>query len=155
MTVNRVLKRLARDTHITAIPQPRENQYIYMPNPTLIHPRSTHIEHWMAIADFYIHAKYPQTFVIEPSLNGHSYRPDIYYKDEKGKSYIVEIQRSRISNKDMQQKVNNFVDSYFKRAHDATTFTLVTDMNFKLTIHEGFTLETISFSQLKEVSAYA
>lgn len=151
MTVNRVLKRLVRDLHITAIPQPRDCQYLYMPNPTIIHPRSRSREHFLAIADFYIAVGFPRVYVVEPNLQC-DYRPDVYYRDSDGDSYVVEVQLSKVSNKIMQEKYDKFVDSYRKKKHDAKTMVIVSDREYKIEEREGYIVRTIPYSEIKKAS---
>lgn len=151
MTVNRVLKRLVRDLHITAIPQPRDCQYLYMPNPTIIHPRSRSREHFLAIADFYIAAECPSTFIVEPDLKC-DYRPDIYYRDQEGTSYVVEVQLSKVSNKVMQEKYDKFVTSYRQKKHDAKMILIVSDREYKIQEMEGYIVRTIPYETVKKAS---
>lgn len=109
-----------------------------MPNPTLIHPKSSKIEHYLKITDTYIHFGYPSVFLVEPSFG--EYNPDVYMKDHEGNVMCVEIQRTPISTKKMQRKIDQFV-STFGKEHDANIFLLVSNEEYgKVKIPKGFHL---------------
>lgn len=123
---------------ISQIQRERDKPYIYMPNPTLLHPRSIKIDHYLKIVDFYIHTGCPETFVPEPNFKG--YKPDVYMKDLKGNPICVEIQITPISTKKMQSKMDEFVSTY-KKEHDATIMLLVSNNIYdKITIPDNFKL---------------
>lgn len=112
------MKRLDREGHVITVPRPKDECYLYMPNPALIHTESSKIRHYLAIADVYIQLGKPQIYAIEPQIN-EQYTPDVYTRINDV-PIIIEVQRSYISNKKMQQKINQFVESYRKGEHDAT-----------------------------------
>jgi hypothetical protein len=109
---------------ITQIQRERDKPYIYMPNPTLIHPKGIKIDHYLKIVDFFIHVGCPPVFVPEPNYK--NYKPDVYMHDAKGNPICVEIQITPISSKKMQKKVDEFVSTY-KKEHDAKIMLLVTN----------------------------
>jgi hypothetical protein len=112
---------------ITQIQRERDKPYLYMPNPTLIHPKTVKIDHYLKIVDFYIQAGCPKTFDLEPTFG--EYNPDVYMKDLKGNPICVEVQITPISAKKMQTKIDQFV-STFGNKHDAKIMLLVTDSNY-------------------------
>jgi hypothetical protein len=112
---------------ITQIQRERDKPFLYMPNPTLIHPRTIKIDHYLKIVDFYIHTGCPDNFIPEPPYK--EYKPDVYMKDQKGNPICVEIQITPISTKKMQQKIDQFVSSYGKE-HDAKILLLVTNNDY-------------------------
>lgn len=116
-----------------------------MPNPALIHTESSKIRHYLAIADVYIQLGKPRVYAIEPQINEH-YTPDVYARINDV-PIIIEVQRSYISNKKMQQKINQFVESYRKGEHDATILWVFGNYPWKVEIPSGFTVE---FKELKE-----
>src|SRR6185312_4850699 len=135
---NRVLKRLTMNGQICQIQRTKDQTYLYTLNPSPINHRSNKIEHHLKIVDFFIKMKYPKHFAVEPILG--DYEPDILMKDSKGNTICVEIQITPISNKKMQQKVNEFVSMYGKE-HDSKTMILSSNQNYpKLRMPNGFKL---------------
>lgn len=123
---------------ITQIQRERDKPYIYMPNPTLIHPRSVKLDHQLKIVDFYIHTGCPKKFIIEPKLG--EYNPDVFMKDLKENSVCAEIQITPISTKKMQSKIDEFVSMYGKE-HDAKIMLLVSNSVYdKVIIPNNFKL---------------
>ena len=112
-----------------------------MPNPTLIHPKSSKINHYLKIVDTFIYYGCPQVFVVEPQLG--EYRPDVYMKDHQGNTACVEVQLTPISTKKMQQKIDQFTSTYGKE-HDAPIMLIVSDNEYsKVKIPDGFYLYRI------------
>lgn len=117
IVANRVLKRLT-DTGYTDVSK-EKRQYEYFPLPRPIRKDSTKIPHFKAIADFYIDAcshVRPSQFVVEfrPVKKG-GIEPDIFMKWKYGGKvlpYLVEIQRSIYSKKQMQNKINLYREYY-------------------------------------------
>lgn len=123
---------------ISQIQRERDKPYIYMPNPTLIHPRSVKLNHYLKMVDFFIHAGMPKDFLLEPVFG--EYRPDAYMRDSKGNPICVEMQLTPISTKKMQTKLEQFVGS-FRKEHDAKVMILCSDSSYdKVKIPEGFHL---------------
>lgn len=123
---------------ISQIQRERDKPYIYMPNPTLIHPRTVKLNHYLKIVDFFIHAGMPAEFLPEPTLG--EYRPDAYMKDSKGNPICVELQLTQISTKKMQQKVEQFVGTFGKE-HDSKVMMLCSDNQYdKIKMPTGFHL---------------
>lgn len=113
-----------------------------MPNPTLIHPRTVKIDHYLKIVDCYIHFGCPEVFHPEPCYK--SYEPDVYMKDRKGNAICVEVQITPISTKRMQKKIDEFVASFGKKEHDAKIMLLVSNQDYpKITIPSSFRLVRI------------
>lgn len=137
MTVNRIMKRLARDGYILPIPQVKDRPYLYMPNPTLIHPQSNKINHFLGLVDLYIQMKQPAVFEIEPIIN-EDYRPDVYTRKEV--PVLIELQLTPISLKRMQEKVDLFVKAHIKKQHDATTLWIVADTQYQVKIPAGYSV---------------
>ncbi len=123
---------------ITQIQRERDKPYLYMPNPTVIHPRTVKIDHYLKIVDFYIHTGCPEIFDVEPRFG--EYNPDVYMKDRQGNSICVEIQLTPISTKKMQSKIDEFVSTY-KKEHDAKIMLLVSNNSYdKVIMPDGFHL---------------
>lgn len=100
-----------------------------MPNPTIIHPSSTRINHFMGLADLYMKYDQPPTFIVEPDMK-HEYCPDAYMINEKDEQVCIELQLSKVSNKKIQEKVDGFVNSYRDGKHFAKKLYIVTDHRF-------------------------
>lgn len=127
---------------ISQIQRERDKTYIYMPNPTLIHPRTVKLNHYLKIVDFFINAGCPEQFLPEPTLG--EYRPDVYMKDSKGNSICVEIQLTPISTKRMQTKVEQFVEA-FGTEHDAKVLLICSDNEYeKIIMPDGFHIARLS-----------
>lgn len=142
------MKRLSRDGWVTPIPQPKDRPYLYMPNPTLIHPNSTRINHFLALVDFYIFIGQPDIYQVEPDLK-HSYSPDVYTILDN-EHIIIEMQLSNKSNKVMQEKVNGFVDSYVRGKHAAKRMWIVSDKKYNVKVPSGYIVEHIPLNKIKE-----
>ena len=112
-----------------------------MPNPTIIHPESAKIRHYLAIAQFFIDIGQPEIYEIEPQFD-REYVPDVYTRID-GVPIMVEIQRSHCSHRKMQGKVNGFVRTYLEGKHDAKTLWIVSNERYRLTVPEGFTVKQI------------
>lgn len=113
-----------------------------MPNPTLIHPKTVKIDHYLKIVDVFIAAGCPETFLPEPVFG--EYRPDAYLKDNKDNPICVEVQLTPISTKRMQSKIDQF-ECEFGREHDAKIMLLVSNNNYdKVKVPDGFKLARIS-----------
>lgn len=142
------MKRLDRDGHVTTVPRPKTEVYLYMPNPALIHTESAKIRHFLAIANFYIDIGCPEIYEVEPQIDP-EYIPDAYTR-VGGTPILVEIQRSYISHKKMQQKIDSWIRTYREGKHDARTLWLVCDLQFRVSVPEGFTLELKKLGEAKE-----
>ena len=142
-TINRIMKRLDRDGFVTTVPRPKDECYLNMQNPTIIHTESSKIRHYLAIADLYIRLGKPPIYEIEPQVDP-EYVPDVYTRLHE--PIIVEIQRSYISHKKMQSKVDGFVRTFKLGKHDARTLWIVTDLDFKVSVPEGFKVEKVALT---------
>lgn len=127
---------------ISQIQRERDKPYIYMPNPTLIHPRTVKIDHYLKIVDVFISSGCPTTFLPEPTFG--EYRPDAYLKDRNDTPICVEVQLTPISTKKMQHKIDQF-EYEFGKEHDSKIILLVSDNKYdKVKIPDGFKLARIS-----------
>lgn len=138
MTINRIVKRLCRDGYVLPIPQVKDRPYLYMPNPSVIHPQSPRIQHHLAVADLYIQLGQPKVYEIEPIIND-EYRPDAYTRLD-GEPVLIELQRTVISAKKMQAKVDAFAESFVRKQHDAKTLWIVSDYVYQVKAPTGFTV---------------
>lgn len=112
-----------------------------MPNPTLIHPRTVKIDHYLKIVDFFILMGCPSKFLPEPTLG--EYKPDVYFIDGNGQNVCVEIQLTPISAKKMQKKLDQFVSTYNK--HKSTILLIVSEKEYtSLKVPSGFHVEHMS-----------
>lgn len=111
----------------------------------MIHTESTKIRHFLAIADFYIRLGQPQIYEVEPYVD-ENYRPDAYTL-VTGEPIIVEIQRSHISYKRMQEKIDNFADTFRRGKHNARMLWIVSDEEYRVRIPAGFQVEQISLTE--------
>ena len=134
--VNRVAKRLSRDGWLLAIPQAREEQYIYMPNPAMINMQSPKLKHFLGLVDVFLTLGQPEIYEVEPQVT-EDYRPDAYTRIE-GVPTIIELQRSTISTKKMQLKVDLFIQAYKLKKHDARRLLVYTDITYRLNVPSGF-----------------
>lgn len=132
------MKRLARDSWVTTVHRPKDEQYLYMPNPTMIHPESSKLKHALALVDLYIELGCPAVYQVEPNIC-ETYRPDVYMRNPH--PIIVEVQRSTVSKKKMQQKVDGFVQSYYLKQHDAKELWFISTVEYNVEIPSGFVLK--------------
>lgn len=106
-----------------------------MPNPTIIHPESQNCRHFIGIVDLYIQLGKPEVFEVEPVCNP-NYRPDIYCRLDY--PLVVEYQRSKITIKKMQEKIDNFAKAYVNGEHDAKTLWIMSNIRYNIKEPEGF-----------------
>lgn len=135
VVVNRIMKRLVRDKLAVAKPRTKDQSYIYMsPSNTDIRQ----INHALEVVDLYFEFGQPtyNHFIIEPLIM-ERYKPDIVVYTG-GKRIVTEVQRTRVSRKDMQEKVDNFMR--YSEIHKSKTLWIKTDLPYKLEIEQGFTL---------------
>lgn len=107
----------------------------------MIHPESTRIRHFLAITDFYIRIGKPANFVVEPDV-GPDYRPDLYVELNQ-EPVLVEVQRSHIAHRTMQQKVDGFVKSHKDGYHQARKLWIASDEHYKVDWPSGFEVSQI------------
>jgi hypothetical protein len=134
------MKRLDREGHVITVRRPKDEPYLYMPNPAIIHTESSKIRHFLAIADTYIQIGQPDIFEVEPNIDP-DYRPDVYTILQE--PIVIEVQRSYINNKRMQAKVNGFVDTYKRGKHDAHVLWIVSSLKFHVHCPSGFRIEYV------------
>jgi hypothetical protein len=128
--------------------RPKDETYLYMPNPALIHTESSKRSHALAVVDTFIRLGKPRHFDVEPNF-GTGYRPDAY-ATIRGKKVVIEVQRSHISNKKMQDKVDGFVRTHREGKHEATCMYVVTDENFSISAPAGYNLYKVPLTQKEE-----
>jgi competence CoiA-like predicted nuclease len=61
---------------------------------------------------------------------------------------VIEYQRSHISHKTMQEKVNNFVDS--GDIHKSKELWIITDKSFKVEYPKEYTVQQFPLTEVKE-----
>lgn len=109
---NRVLKRMVRDGHISYSNQRR--MYLYFPDKS-IKKDSAKIDHFLAIADAYLEfckVQKPTYFEVEPKLNAKgTIEPDALMV-WRGAPVFLEIQRSRYTKKQMNEKFDLYQQYY-------------------------------------------
>lgn len=109
---NFVLKRLRRDGYITANADKSFHQYIYFPNPPEIKKNSQKVDHYLLIAQIYIDMmKYDKVkqYDIEPIVD--DFIPDAFAR-WKGSRWFVEAQNSLYTSKQLEQKLQKYVEWY-------------------------------------------
>ncbi|PGX77759.1 replication-relaxation family protein [Priestia megaterium] len=112
-STNHVLKRLRRESYIVA--NTERQPYIYFLNPPSIKIGSQKINHYLAIADFYISVckeEKPKVFRVEPRYGGGFMQPDIFMI-WKNNLFFIEIQNSIYSSEVMNGKINRYIDYYY------------------------------------------
>jgi hypothetical protein len=125
------------DGSVLQVPRTKDKTYLYTCNPSPIHHRSNKIDHTLKIVDFFIEYGQPNDFVIEPTFG--TYEPDVYFTDRNNK-ICVELQLTPISNKKMQEKINQFVSEH-GRKHTAKIFLLCSNHTYSnLKMPNGFQL---------------
>jgi hypothetical protein len=130
------MKRLSLGGSCLQVKRERDKYYLYTANPSPIHHKSNKINHYLKIVDFYISAKTPERFLIEPIFG--SYEPDVFFKDTSNNSICVEIQLTPISTNKMETKIKQFVKEYGKE-HDAKILVICSDYNYnKIKSPNGF-----------------
>lgn len=104
----------------------------------MIHPRSAKLEHFLGLVDLFIELGQPEIYQIEPAISD-EYQPDVYLRNPE--PVIVEYQRTRITNKRMQDKVDAFVYSAQQKKHDARVLWIVSDYIYTVKAPPSFTIE--------------
>ena len=107
-----------------------------MPNPALIHTQSAKLKHYLGLVDIYLTLDKPEVYEIEPYFSA-DYRPDVRTK-LLDTSVLIEYQRSIVSNKKMQDKVDAFVTTNKQGLHDAKSLLIVTDYRYDLIMPTGY-----------------
>lgn len=114
-SANTVLKRLVRDGHITCSKE--FSPYVYFHSDTTIKKDSFKIPHFLEIVKVYrdmIKIKQPALFTVEPKYGkGKDYmEPDIFCI-WNGAPLWIEVQRSMISDKAIQEKIERYENYYY------------------------------------------
>lgn len=107
-----------------------------MPNPAMINMQSPKLKHFLGLVDVYIALGQPEIYEVEPQITD-EYRPDAYTRINDAPT-LIELQRSTISRKKFQLKVDLFVQSFKMKKHDAKRLLVYTDSPYKLTVPAGF-----------------
>lgn len=124
------------DGSILSVRREKDKCYLYTANPSPIHHKSNKINHYLKIVDFYIEAKCPSKFLLEPIFG--TYEPDLFFQDINQNNICVEIQLTPISTNKMQTKINQFVKEYGKE-HDSKIMVICSDYPYnKIKISNGF-----------------
>jgi hypothetical protein len=108
-----------------------------MPNPAMMNEQSPKILHFLGLVDIYLSLGKPAIYTVEPDID-ENYRPDAYCRLGDFGPTLIELQRSTISKRKMQEKVNGFVLTYQKKKHDAKTLLIYTDKPYSLDVPYGF-----------------
>jgi hypothetical protein len=85
-------------------------------------------------------------YEVEPNID-ETYRPDAYTRLKNEQPALVEVQRSHVSNKIMQGKVDGWVDTFRRGKHDARTLIIVGKEKWTLRAPEDM---QILYAELKE-----
>lgn len=114
---NFVLKRLRRDGYIKCSTERRK--YVYYCAERRVKQDSQKIGHFLSMVDFYKDLRKidpPRRFLVEPKLGGKGLpEPDIFMI-WRGSPWFVEIQRTRYTDKVMQDKLNRYEHYYVSGA---------------------------------------
>jgi hypothetical protein len=128
---------MARDGFVRQVPRP-SGPYCYMPEPPIINTESSKIRHFLGLVDLYIELRSAikdDVFVIEPPVNA-EYRPDIYTRLPH--PVVIEYQRSRITEEQMQSKVDRFCVALERGEHDARVLWIASEAKqYKVKIPPG------------------
>jgi hypothetical protein len=119
------MKRLVMDGFCCSFPRTKDQCYLYALKG--YNPKNQKVEHQLKIVDTFINIGCPDECLVEPELGG--YEPDLFYKDHFNRSVCVEVQLSRISQKRMQEKINNFIKEEGVN-HDARLLCIYCDYRF-------------------------
>lgn len=111
---NKVLKRLQRDGHVLC--DPTRRPYLYFPNPSTLKKDSGKLSHFKAIADFYIEASEigkVREFEVEIKLGEKgTVEPDMFMVWNQT-PFFVEVENSVHTNKQMNKKMERYVDYFY------------------------------------------
>lgn len=106
-----------------------------------MHHTSSKLEHFLGLADLYLQLGRPSVFNIEPQISD-EYRPDAYMVKD-GSHAVLEYQRTLISQKRMQDKVDRFVNAYAAGKHRCRIMLIASNVKYKVTAPTGFTVRNI------------
>lgn len=92
--------------------------YVYFATPRSVHLRSNHLNHHLAVVDFYLwltvdEGKEIEVVALEHPLGQKLPRPDMVLR-YKGITHYVEIQRSIITDQNMQKRINGYDEACMK-----------------------------------------
>lgn len=119
------MKRLVTDGSVCSYPRTKDQCYLYALKG--FNPKNQKVDHALKIVDVYIYLKCPGACLVEPELG--SYEPDLFYRDHFNRSVCVEVQLTKISQKRMQEKVNNFMKEEGKN-HDSRLLLIYSDHKY-------------------------
>jgi hypothetical protein len=112
-TCNRVMQRLVLKGLVKVNKTVRPYQYMHVE--TKMKPNSSKVPHFLAIADTYIEMKswvQPNIFEVEPKVGVKGTVEADILAQWNGSLVFVEIQRSRYTQKVMQEKINRYETYY-------------------------------------------
>lgn len=110
---NAVLKRLRRDGYIKCSTERRK--YVYYCAERKVKSDSQKIGHFLSISQFYrdiFRIEKPRVFVVEPKLGGKGMPEPDAFLIWKNTPFYVEIQRSKYTKPQMQDKMNRYEKYY-------------------------------------------
>lgn len=103
----------------------------------MIHTQSSKINHYLGLAEIYLRLGQPDSFDIEVKI------ADDFITDAvttlQDTPVLIELQRSIVSNRKMQDKVDKFVAHYEK--HHARHLWIFTDKPYDISVPSGFLVE--------------
>jgi hypothetical protein len=101
--------------------------YVYFASPPRVHRRSSRLEHHLACVDFYIWLKeqsekygkggIPQILAYEYTFGARYAKPDLIMKWDN-KVWMVEIQRTVVTEAKMRQKIRLYEETFVERKHE-------------------------------------
>lgn len=110
---NAVLKRLRRDGHIKCSTE--RKKYVYYCAERKVKSDSQKIGHFLSISKFYrdiFRIEKPRFFSVEPKLGGKGMPEPDAFMIWKNTPFYVEIQRSKYTKPQMQEKMNRYEKYY-------------------------------------------
>lgn len=119
------------------MPRAKDKTYLYVSNPPMIHTQSSKINHYLGLAEIYIRMGTPEKFTIEVKIADDFITDAVTEID--GTPVLIELQRSVVSTRKMQDKVDKFVAHYNK--HGAKHMWIFTDKPYDLSVPRGFLVE--------------
>lgn len=131
---NNVLLRLVRDNHIER--STKFTPYVYMTSDSQIKKTSQKIQHYLAILETYkeiIKTGVTEGFLVEPRFgNKGTVEPDIFLR-YRGTSFFIEIQRTVYSEKQMNEKIDRYVELFHQNTLDKFPHVLIiTDTHYSV-----------------------
>lgn len=131
---NNVLLRLVREGHIQR--STHFQPYVYMSAESQIKKSSQKIQHYLALLETYkeiIKSGIAEEFLIEPRYgNKGTVEPDIFLKF-RGTNFFIEVQRTIYSDKQMNDKIDRYINLYNQNVFDKFPHILIiTDTQYPI-----------------------